>query len=86
MGSSLKSLSDAKGNPLPQHFQPCPSAAGDSYDGPASSGSNLGPENPDLVEAVTERKQQIATFNRVRPSQGATGRGGCLRFRTQLST
>ncbi|POH62087.1 potassium-transporting ATPase subunit C [Cryobacterium zongtaii] len=69
VGSALlgQSFSDADGNPLPEWFQPRPSAAGDGYDGGASSGSNYGPENADLIAAIEERKAQIAEFNGVNP-------------------
>lgn len=62
VGSSLigQSFTTAKGKALPQWFQSRPSTAGDGYDGGASSGSNLGPNNPDLVAAVRERRRQIA--------------------------
>ena len=70
VGASLigQNFTDAKGNPLPQYFQPRPSAAGDGYDANASSGSNLGPNNPDLIKAIKERRAQVAAFNQVSPS------------------
>ena len=42
-------FSDAAGNPLPQYFQPRPSAAGAGYDGTASGAANLGPGDPRLI-------------------------------------
>ena len=41
-------------------FQPRPSAAGDGYDMLSSYGSNYGPEEPALLQAITERKAEIA--------------------------
>jgi len=71
VGSSLiaQSFNGKNGKPLPQYFQPRPSAAGDGYDGASSSGSNLGPANPNLTKAIKERRQQVATFNHVSQAQ-----------------
>lgn len=44
----------------PALFQPRPSAAGDGYDTLSTYGSNLGPEDPRLVEAIEERQAEIA--------------------------
>jgi K+-transporting ATPase ATPase C chain len=76
-GSSLlcQEFVDAKGNPLPQYFQPRPSAAtsGASNDygcNPLfSAASNLGPTNPKLIALIKQRQKQIAAFDRVPVSQ-----------------
>lgn len=66
VGSSLigQSFTDAKGAPLTQWFQTRPSAATgtsapNGYDANASSGSNLGPNNPTLVSEIAARKKVI---------------------------
>jgi potassium-transporting ATPase KdpC subunit len=61
VGSALigQSFTDADGTPLPEWFQSRPSAAGAGYDGGASSGSNHGPENADLIAAIEERRAVI---------------------------
>lgn len=41
-------------------FYPRPSAAGDGYDTMSTYGSNLGPEEPALIDAIKERKAEIA--------------------------
>ena len=66
VGSSLigQNFTDAKGNPLVQYFQPRPSAAGtNGYDAMSSSGSNLGPSNPTLLDSVAKRVAQYRTLN-----------------------
>ncbi len=78
VGSSLlcQEFVDAKGNPLPQYFQPRPSDAvvsGESNDYGCdplySSASNLGPTNPAQVKLIQQRQQQIAAFDHVPISQ-----------------
>lgn len=84
VGSALigQSFDDADGHPLPRYFQPRPSAAGAGYDAGASSGSNLGPENPDLIDTIRLRRTQIARFNGVPeqavPADAVTASGSGL--------
>src|SRR5260370_24036 len=79
VGSSLlcQEFVDAKGNPLPQYFQPRPSAATPSptpkgdygCDPPFSPASNYGPNTPALVTLIKQRQQQIAAFDHVSTAQ-----------------
>jgi K+-transporting ATPase ATPase C chain len=78
VGSSLlcQEFVDAKGNPLPQYFQPRPSNAVDSTvktdygcNPLFSAASNLGPNNPALVQLIKQRQQQIAKLDHVKVSQ-----------------
>jgi len=67
VGSELigQPFADAKGNPLPQWFQPRPSAAGNGYDAMSSAASNLGPTNPALISAVSSAATAYRSFNRL---------------------
>jgi len=84
VGSALigQSFTDADGDPLPQYFQSRPSAAGAGYDGGASSGSNWGPENEDLVAAIAQRQAAIADLEGVDvadiPADAVTASGSGL--------
>jgi potassium-transporting ATPase KdpC subunit len=78
VGSSLlcQEFADAKGNPLPQYFQPRPSNAVNASDktdygcDPGfSAASNLGPTNPTEVQLIRQRQKQIAAFDHVAVSQ-----------------
>lgn len=64
-GSKLlaQAFVDAQGQPLAQYFQPRPSSAADGWDAMKSGGSNLGPNSPEFVEILEQRKQELATFN-----------------------
>lgn len=61
VGSAIigQSFTDADGVALPEWFQSRPSAAGAGYDAGASSGSNYGPNNDDLLAAVEERRAAV---------------------------
>ena len=67
VGSDLigQSFTDADGAIRPEWFQSRPSAAGAGYDGAASSGSNWGPENADLIQAITDRQAAISKLDDV---------------------
>jgi K+-transporting ATPase ATPase C chain len=74
VGSSLlcQEFVDSKGNPLPQYFQPRPSTASSSTDktdygcDPLYSGaSNLGTNNPTLLQNIQQRKVAYAKLNGV---------------------
>jgi potassium-transporting ATPase KdpC subunit len=74
VGSSLlcQEFVDAKGNPLPQYFQPRPSTASSPTDktdygcDPNYSGaSNLGTNNTTLLQNVNQRKAAYAKLNGV---------------------
>jgi len=84
VGSSLigQSFTDKKGNALPEWFQSRPSAAGAGYDGAASSGSNYGPQNKDLIKAIKDRQAAIeksdgVTVDQV-PADAVTASGSGL--------
>jgi potassium-transporting ATPase KdpC subunit len=87
VGSGLlcQEFVNAKGEPLPQWFQPRPSAAvstddfqpdgqlgtdGDyGCDGMYSSATNLGPNNPLEVQMIASRQKQISAFDHVAISE-----------------
>lgn len=68
VGSELigQNFTDAAGNPLPEWFQPRPSAAGSAgYDAMDSGASNLGPTNPTLITTVRAAMLAYRAFNRL---------------------
>jgi K+-transporting ATPase ATPase C chain len=84
VGSSLigQSFTTAKGAALPEWFQSRPSAAGNGYDGGASSGSNYGPNNSTLVGLITARQKAIEKSDGVTlaqiPADAVTASGSGL--------
>jgi len=71
IGSSLigQSFTDDDGAALPEWFQSRASAAGAGYDGGASSGSNYGPENADLIAAIEDRMATVAELEGIAESE-----------------
>ena len=74
VGSSLicQEFLNSKGKPLPQYFQPRPAASAASAtnqtggcDPLVTGASNLGPDNPVLVNDIRQRKSEIAKFDHV---------------------
>lgn len=67
VGSAIigQSFTDADGAPLAEWFQSRPSAAGAGYDAAASSGSNYGPENEELIAAIAARQAAIEELDGV---------------------
>lgn len=72
VGSALvcQEFVDAKGDPLPQYFQPRPSnavpaGAKNDYgcDPAQSAGSNLGPDSDKLVKQIQANRQAMAAFD-----------------------
>ncbi len=91
VGSSLlcQEFVDAKGNPLPQYFQPRPSDAvvsGEKNDYGCdplySAASNLGPTNPAEITDITEQQKAISAFDHVPvasiPADAVTASGSGL--------
>ena len=64
---------DADGQPLtepdPGWFQTRPSAV--DYDALGSAASQLGPNNPDLVAGIEERRAAVAGFEKVPAERGS---------------
>ena len=52
----------------PTWFQSRPSVAGKGYDTLASAGSNLGPNNTDLLKAVKDRRKTVAALEGADPA------------------
>jgi K+-transporting ATPase ATPase C chain len=91
VGSSLlcQEFVNAKGDPLAQYFQPRPSDAVNATvktdygcDPGFSAASNLGPDNPTLVQLIKQRQKAYAALNHVKissiPADAVTASGSGL--------
>ena len=74
-GGRTTSYDDAVGSALigqassgPEWFHPRPSAAGEGWDPLATAGSNLGPQNAELVATIEERRAAVAAEEGVDPA------------------
>ncbi len=85
VGSELigQAFTDKKGDALPEYFQSRPSAAAGAsgsteagYDPTLSSGSNLGPTNPDFLKLVEQRVKAYRKLNRLSTGHRGAGRRG----------
>jgi len=70
----VPTITTRKGAPLREYFQSRPSAAAGAsgetaagYDPTLSSGSNLGPTNPDFLQEVTQRVESYRKLNGLSP-------------------
>lgn len=66
----------------PEYFHPRPSAAGNGYDASASSGSNLGPKSPALIDRLNKGaaayRQENPSFSGAIPADAITASGSGL--------
>ncbi|HXQ14892.1 MAG TPA: potassium-transporting ATPase subunit KdpC [Caulobacteraceae bacterium] len=82
-GAVVGSTLIGQGFSRPEYFQPRPSAAGNGYDATQSSGTNLAPANPKLIEQVRQSAQAYRKLNGLAPDalapiDGVTSSGSGL--------